>query len=263
MDTLERLAKVHQAATHCDVSETIAFLGNVLALGTSSSARLAQDAAPSPVPLDPDLLALAQGSPSNIVQQIYQLQEERNQARQGGDKMNARRMGRGDRIFSREADLGTGPQDYIDPENGGFDQGDPDMDPQTLMQFVELCKRRLMSNDAENETDSHNQFMNMLAEMVAAEHAKQQNGNGDNGLGRRPRNGMNGRGGADQYPQGGTANRPPMNGVTTSTMDRRNGNGARRPAQDAALVSSINTKGGFLRRFPMAGHIKFAAHGRY
>jgi hypothetical protein len=36
----------------------------------------------SPVPLDPDLLDLAQGKPSNIVQQIYQQQAQRSSRRQ-------------------------------------------------------------------------------------------------------------------------------------------------------------------------------------
>jgi hypothetical protein len=38
------------------------------------------------------------------------------------------------------------------------------MDPATLMRFVELCKRKLLSNDTQtgNETDSHNQGVTCL-----------------------------------------------------------------------------------------------------
>lgn len=47
----------------------------------SAILRPAEDDEPAPVPLDPDLLALAEGVPANIVQQIYQEQAERDRLR--------------------------------------------------------------------------------------------------------------------------------------------------------------------------------------
>lgn len=110
------------------------------------------------------------------------------------------------------------------------------------MNFVQLCANRLAANDDNGE--SHNQFMNLLGEMVAQAH---QNGmvNGDRARKRAARDDNQGQ----QYGYSGRKtpgdNFSGFNG--RGSMDRKRG------AMDSA-VRAINHRG-FLQRFPEAKNI--------
>jgi hypothetical protein len=236
MDALEHLAKVHQAATGCDVAETIAFLGNCIeALGAAPLA-LAQDA---------------------------NLQAERDQSRNpnGGTDMPMNRL----RASGDQDPIPGGPGSGT-PPRGGYDPTAIDDDPEngqidahTLLHCIELCRNGLLSQDQTNGTTEHNAFLSGLAAMLAAHANSNGNGMGQrNGNGNGNGNGMDRRGGArDQYagrsPDNGVgAYGPGSSGSPSGSMDR--GNGTRRPAQDAALAALAHKA--FLKRFPGAARIR-------
>jgi hypothetical protein len=134
-------------------------------------------------------------------------------------------------------------RDQNDPQpQGGYDplsidqedpEGDPgqEMSPETLLDFVKICKNRLAANDDNGE--GHNKFMNLLGQMVAQHH---QDGmvNGD-----RAKRAARDNGPGRSTPAGG------MSSFTgRGSMDRR--------AMDSAIaVRGLNAKS-FLKRFPEA-----------
>jgi hypothetical protein len=138
------------------------------------------------------------------------------------------------------------------PPRGGYqqyqmDQGNPPPSAEECCQFVEMLLAGLQTADAENETDEHNQFMQMLAHLIQSQH----NGGAGDQSSTLPNAGsprFNGRGGIDRR-------------LAVRARDKRNGGRDRRPAQDSA-IASLNTQS-FLRRFPSAASIKFSANGRY
>lgn len=175
----------------------------------------------------------------------------------GSSAMPSLRRTSRDQVFAREPGLGTGSE-YIDPTNsrltrptssndlmrGGNqsiearDQDPEEMTPETLAEFVKICASRLAANDDNGE--SHNNFMNLLGQMVEQAH---QNGmlNGDRRARRRAsiRGDQAGSPSGRATPAGGMAN---FNG--RGSMDRR--------AMDSAFaVRGMNTKS-FLSRFPEA-----------
>jgi hypothetical protein len=135
------------------------------------------------------------------------------------------------------------------PPRGGYqpyqmDQANAPPSAEECCQFVQMLLAGLQTADAENETDEHNQFMQMLAHLIHSQH----NGSAGDQSSTIPNAGsprFNGRGGIDRR-------------LAVRARDTRN---MRRPAQDSALAA-LNTNS-FLRRFPGAASIKFSANGRY
>jgi hypothetical protein len=159
---------------------------------------------------------------------------------------------RSGRRLSRDQQNGS----YTDksmPPRGNYDhyqmdQANAPPSAQECCQFVEMLLAGLQTADAENETDEHNEFMQMLANIISGQH----NGGATDQTSTLPNAGsprFNGKGGTDRR-------------LAVRARDTRNmRKGDRRPAQDSA-IASLNTSS-FLRRFPGAASIKFSANGRY
>lgn len=233
---------------NCDSRMIADFLHAVDNIG---KVPLAQDQAPNPnlLPLDPDLLDLVEEAhgQSNIIQQLYDEQAQRNAngPLNGGSSMAYPRRTNRDEDVIPTGNRGMTPRGGMFGTTIDQDPDDPDdagasMTPETLAGFVQLCANRLQANDDGGE--SHNQFMNLLGQMVANAHQQgMMNGGPPNGDRKRAARDN----GYRATPAGGMSS---FNG--RGSMDRQ-----RRAAQDSAFIKRNLDSKSFLQRFPDARKI--------
>jgi hypothetical protein len=253
-DDLYRLALTHQRAMgRPPVEQTVQFIANVIDV-LHNRAPTAQDSLPPSSKGDTTMPAFRRRPARDEL-----FQRNRNEPDVSLSDLTRDEGGFGSRVGEGLRRTGEGINRFSETteRNTTGDQDGDNIDASTLLQLVQLCRNGLLSRDQENGGSEADEFLAGLADLL-------QNGNGVNGDSRRRRSAR------DQLPNGSYGSRSPANGIGaygpgssgSPTGDRRRAQDRRRPAQDSALVRTIN-RSGFEQRWGAATrHIKFSANGR-